>query len=82
MWERQPNALSHIAIVTNFVKGYHIADASKMIPMDIKKAQFRIEHLSGYSSVLITTIVWHYKSRNNNRKSKGFGAEILIFVEK
>ena len=44
-------------------------------PMDIKKAQFRIEHLSGHSAVLITTIVWHCKYREIFWNIKGFGAK-------
>ena len=31
----------------NFVYEYHFRDPTKMTPMDTKKAQFRIEHLTG-----------------------------------
>lgn len=31
----------------NFVYEYYFRDLTKMIPMDTKKAQFRIEHLTG-----------------------------------
>ena len=63
MWEKT---------AVSFVYEYHFADVSKMIPMDIKKAQFRIEHLSGCSTVLhVQRLIWHCKHSDNIWKNKG-----------
>ena len=44
MWEKT---------AVSFVYEYHFPDVGNMIPMDIKKAQFRIEHLTGYPADMI-----------------------------